>query len=271
MDEILRHLPAGARVLDLGSLTGSFRAEACPGALTVRLDLETPEAGSPQGFVRADAARLPFADRCFDTVIANHSLEHVENLQDVLTEMGRVVRPNGSLYVAVPDASTFSDRLFKWVYRGGGHINPFRSAEELAARITRATGLPLAGSRPLFSSFEYLNRYYFKPGTDWRLWFVGNGSRRSIMLLSYAARLMDGVFGTRLSVYGWALYFGKLSEPVETVAWRNVCVGCGSGFPAAWLMAAKLVRRRFLLCRFYLCPSCNSGNFFTADERLSVK
>src|SRR5271165_4643317 len=160
MDEILRHLPAGARVLDLGSLTGSFRAETCPGALAVRLDLETPEAGSPEGFVQADAAHLPFPDRCFDAVIANHSLEHVENFHGVLAEMGRIVRPDGSVYVAVPDASTFSDRLFRWVYRGGGHINAFRSAEQLAAQITRATGLPLAGTRPLFSSFEYLNRYY---------------------------------------------------------------------------------------------------------------
>ncbi|HYK17225.1 MAG TPA: class I SAM-dependent methyltransferase [Bryobacteraceae bacterium] len=267
MDEILRHLVPGARVLDLGSLTGSFRADACPRALAVRLDLETPAAGSPEGFVQADAARLPFADHCFDAVIANHSLEHVENFREVLSEIGRVISADGSLYVAVPDASTFSDRLFRWVYRGGGHINPFKSSEELASQITKATGLKLSGSRPLYSSFEYLNRYYFKPGTDWRLLFAGNGNRQSIMLLSYLARLIDRVFGTRMSHYGWALYFGKLSEPVEPAPWSNVCVGCGSGFPAAWLVAAKLVRRRFLLCRFYWCPSCNSGNFFTPDAR----
>jgi Methyltransferase domain len=265
MDEILRHLPEGAHVLDLGSLTGSFRPEACPGALVVRLDLETPAAGTPPGFVQADAARLPFGDACFDAVIANHSLEHVENFRGVLREIGRVVRPGGSVYVAVPDASTFSDRLFRWVYRGGGHINPFRSASELASQITEATGLELAGSRPLYSSFEYLNRYYFKPGLDWRLWFAGNGTRRSIMLLSYVTRLIDGIFGTRTSVYGWALYFGHLAEPVQPGAWSNVCVGCGSGFPAAWLEAAHLVRKRFLVCRFYWCPSCNSGNFFTRD------
>jgi SAM-dependent methyltransferase len=265
MDEILRHLQAGARVLDLGSLTGSFRAEACPGALVVRVDLETPAAGSPGGFVLADGARLPFAEHFFDVVIANHSLEHVDNLRTVLSEIGRVVSPCGSVYVAVPDASTFSDGLFRWVYRGGGHINPFRSAAELAAEITRATGLELSGSRPLYSSFEYLNRYYFKPGPDFRLWMVGNGSRRFIMLLSYLARLADRVLGTRLSIYGWALYFGKLEEAVEPAPWSNVCVGCGSGYPAAWLEAARLVRRRFLVCRFYFCPCCNSGNFFTRD------
>lgn len=266
MDEILRHLAPGARVLDLGSLTGSFRAEACPGALAVRLDLENPAAGSPEGFVQADAAHLPFADHCFDAVVANHSLEHVEGLRAVLSEIGRVIRPDGSLYVAVPDASTFSDRLFRWVYpQGGGHINPFRSAEGLASQITAATRLTLSGSRMLYSSFEFLNRYYFKPGTGWRLFVVGNGSRRSIMLLSYVTRLIDRLFGTRMSVYGWALYFGDLSEPVESTPWSNVCVGCGSGFSAAWLRAMKLVRRRFLVCRFYRCPICNSGNFFTLD------
>ena len=71
-----------------------------------------------------------------------------------------MVCPGGSLFVAVPDASTFSDHLFRWVYQeASGHINPFCSADELAARITGATGLKLAATRELYSSFEYLNRY----------------------------------------------------------------------------------------------------------------
>ena len=57
MDEILRNLRAGARVLDLGSLTGSFPAHCCPDALVVRLDLEAPAPGSVDNFVQADAAR----------------------------------------------------------------------------------------------------------------------------------------------------------------------------------------------------------------------
>lgn len=266
MDEILRNLRLGARVLDLGSLNGSFPSGSCPAALVARLDLERPAGGAPDGFVQADAARLPFADGSFDAVIANHSLEHIHDLDEALQEIGRVVRSDGSLYVAVPDASTFSDRLYRWVYHGGGHVNPFRSAETLASEISRVTGLRPAGRRALHSSFEYLNQYRFLPRPPRRLWLVGHGNRGCIMLLSFAARWIDRVFHTRLSVYGWALYFGNVGEAIESAPWSNVCVGCGMGFSAGWLKACNQVRRRFVVFPSYLCPSCNSWNFFTPDD-----
>jgi SAM-dependent methyltransferase len=266
MIAILRHLRPGARVLDLGALTGSFPASFCPGASVARVDLEMPKPGTCDGFVQADAGCLPFPDRCFDAVIANHSLEHIHGLSAALREIGRVVRPDGSLFVAVPDASTFSDHLFRWVYQeASGHINPFCSSSALAADITRATGLQLTASLALYSSFEYLNRYYFPARTAWRLRAVGNGNRRSIIALSYAARLFDRVFHTRASAYGWAFYFGNIQEPVEPAAWSNVCVGCGAGHPAPWLLAANLVRRRWLIFRAYSCPRCGSSNLFTPD------
>ncbi len=266
MDEILRNLPAGARVLDLGSLTGSFPLDRCPGAVVVRVDLEAPAPGTCPGFVQSDAARLPFPDDCFDAVIANHSLEHVNNLDDTLTEIGRVVRAEGSMYVAVPDASTVSDRLFRWAYHGGGHVNPFCSADELAALLSRRSGLQLVAVRDLYSSFEYLNRYYFPSGTPWMLRLLGNGSRLSIMMLSYIMRLFDQVFGTRASAYGWAFYFGNVGEKVETESWSNVCIGCGSGSSAAWLVATGLVHRYRLLFQAYHCPNCKARNLFTWDR-----
>jgi hypothetical protein len=267
MIEILRNLRPGARVLDLGALTGSFPTDYCPGAAVVRVDLEAPAPGTSDGFVRADAGCLPFPNHCFDAVIANHSLEHIRGLSAALGEIGRVVRPNGGLYVAVPDASTFSDRLFRWVYQeDSGHVNPFCSADGLAAEITGATGLKLAAARALYSSFEYLNRYYFPARTSWRLWAVGNGNRRCIVGLSYAARLFDRVFHTRASAYGWALYFGDVREAVEQGAWSNVCVGCGAGHPAPWLLQNNLVRRHWLFFRAYSCPACGSRNLFTPDK-----
>ena len=90
----------------------------------VRVDLDR-QAPAPPNLVQADAARMPFPDHCFDLIISNHSLEHFGDLAGSLREIGRVVRPNGALYVAVPDATTLSDRFYRWLARGGGHVNAF--------------------------------------------------------------------------------------------------------------------------------------------------
>jgi len=123
MHEILRNLPPGTLVLDLGCSRGSF-AEASAPAVVVRVDLQPPSNRALYGgFVQADAAALPFRDRAFAGIIANHSLEHFEDLDGALREIGRVIAPNGGLFVAVPDASTVTDKLYRWLATGGGHVN----------------------------------------------------------------------------------------------------------------------------------------------------
>src|SRR6266852_3840381 len=109
MHEILRNLPVGSLVLDLGCAAGSFPQNATA-ADVVRVDREAPaNRGAGTQFVQADAARLPFANQVFSAVISNHSLEHFDDFTGALREIGRVIAPNGSLFVAVPDASTLTD------------------------------------------------------------------------------------------------------------------------------------------------------------------
>src|ERR1700730_7776597 len=110
MNELLRDLPPGALVLDLGCGAGSFDSAGAH-YTTVRTDLE-PNSVPVCNFVQDYAASLPSAARCFDLVVSNHSLEHVENFPGALEEIGRVLKPTGSLYVAVPDATTITDRLY---------------------------------------------------------------------------------------------------------------------------------------------------------------
>src|SRR5262249_27454317 len=110
-------------------------------------------------FVQADASSLPFASRTFDAVILNHTLEHFERLKPALQEIGRVIRADGAIYAAVPDATTFSDRLYRKLFRNrGGHVNPFASETDLAKTLAWYFGLPLAGSRTLCASLTFLNR-----------------------------------------------------------------------------------------------------------------
>lgn len=214
----------------------------------MRLDVD------PSADVQADAARLPFADRSFDAVISNHSLEHMTELPKVLAEIGRVLCPEGWLYIAVPDAGTFSDRLYRWVYHGGGHVNPFRSVDELSALVQRFVPLPFAGSRVLHTSFGFLLKEHFRPRPPRRMWLFANGEYWALATMGYAARLLDRVLHTRLSAYGWALYFGQVE--VETDAWTNVCVRCGAAYPAE-VLPGKLI---------YHCPGCGSWNFVTRGQ-----
>jgi len=261
--EILESLGPGERVLDLGSGAGSFDSSIGK-FVAIRADLDLP-ATPAANFAQADAARLPFPDRAFDAVISNHSLEHFHDLAGSLAEIGRVLKPTGALYIAVPDASTFCDRLYRWLARGGGHLNAFTSEQQLAAMIESATHLPHGATRTLLTSLSYLNRKNFRERSPRRLLLMGNGSEISMHLFTYFARLSDRLFGTRLRVYGWALYFGSVAAPVRTDVWTNVCIRCGSGAPSEWLHHLKLVHRRFFL-RVYRCPGCGTTNLFTEDR-----
>jgi SAM-dependent methyltransferase len=157
MHEILRHLSEGARVLDLGSRNRSFKSAQYP-LRTVRLDLVRPRQTTADNFVQADAALLPFSSHTFDAVIANHSLEHFERLDEAFKELRFVIKSEGSLYIAVPDATTFADGLYRWLASGGGHVNAFRSQEDLIAKIEHCTGLRFRAGRVLMTSLSMLNR-----------------------------------------------------------------------------------------------------------------
>lgn len=261
MYEILRSLGEGARALDLGCYEGSFSAESCPGAQVIRLDRASHPAAA--GFVQADAARLPFRSGSFDAVIANHCLEHMDDVDRVIREIGRVTRRGGSLYISVPDGSSWTDRIYRWMFHGGEHVNQFTSADDLARRITTGAGFGLVAIRVLHSSLWFLNRARFGTRPPRRLLLFGNGNTGVIAWLSYGMRWMDRVFGTRLSVYGWALYFGHVTTEVDTATWSNVCVGCGTAQSAAALESNSRVRGTVF--RFYICPACGVWNLFTAD------
>ena len=258
MHEILERLRPGAYVLDLGSRTGSFPSDglAC---LTVCVDAQIP-AVAPPGFVAARAEALPFRDGQFQAVISNHSLEHFEALDQALDEIGRVVDKNGFLYVAVPDSSTITDRIYRWIARGGGHVNGFTSARYLAGLISEKTGLPHAGTRVLCTSLSFLNRANVRGWPRSRLWPLGGGHEAILRLMLYGLRLFDRLFHTRTCVYGWACYFGNGYE-VHPGTWTNVCVRCGSAHYGAWLLEENLVKGRS-----FACPQCGAKNYFTDDS-----
>jgi SAM-dependent methyltransferase len=60
--------------------------------------------GTRVGFARMDLAALDVPDRSFDVVCCFETLEHVEDPEQVLGELRRVLRPDGVLFVSTPRA-----------------------------------------------------------------------------------------------------------------------------------------------------------------------
>jgi SAM-dependent methyltransferase len=55
-----------------------------------------------EGIVRIDIESIPYADESFDFVIANHVLEHVENLDASTQEIARVLKTGGKAILQTP-------------------------------------------------------------------------------------------------------------------------------------------------------------------------
>jgi 2-polyprenyl-3-methyl-5-hydroxy-6-metoxy-1,4-benzoquinol methylase len=52
--------------------------------------------------------KLPFKKNSFNVVISNHVIEHVLNQKKHLSEIKRVLKPNGCAYVATPNKYSYS-------------------------------------------------------------------------------------------------------------------------------------------------------------------
>jgi ubiquinone/menaquinone biosynthesis C-methylase UbiE len=101
-------LEAAEAALDLGADDGAvaagIRAETLTLADVSPLALERARRRLPQArTVELDPdAPLPFADGEFDLVVCTETLEHVRDVQVLLSEVRRVLRPGGRLAVTTP-------------------------------------------------------------------------------------------------------------------------------------------------------------------------
>ena len=99
----LRPFRVPGPVLDLGCGAGEFAALALENDIDVGIDLAEvplPQARATRRYgclLRADARRLPFADRQFRSVISVSVLEHIPEPAAVLAEVSRVLQPGGRL------------------------------------------------------------------------------------------------------------------------------------------------------------------------------
>lgn len=102
---------SGGRILDVATGSGDFintltrmlkDYDSFIGIDTSVKDLESAKKrfeGKPVKFLEMDAEHLKFEDNSFDTVCTGYALHHFENVESVLAEAKRVLKPDGYFLV----------------------------------------------------------------------------------------------------------------------------------------------------------------------------
>jgi len=142
--EVVADAPPGARVLDAGCGPGSWPWDLRPDLDITGFDIKFPPGppapGPGRRVFRGDLARLPLRDGAFDLTVCHYVLEHVTELEACCDELARVTRTGGTLYLAVPRAAAFDDRL----YRFAGYFAKY-ALLKLRKRIEHQQRFDLAG------------------------------------------------------------------------------------------------------------------------------
>ncbi|MGW7521464.1 class I SAM-dependent methyltransferase [Streptomyces sp. NPDC054796] len=137
--QVERYVPlAGATVVDVGGGSGHFTEEfRRRGAQSFLFEPDLRELRArgrvPEGAVVADGYLLPLADGAADVCFTSNVLEHVADPRTFLSELVRVTRPGGLIYVS------FTNWYSPW---GGHEMAPWHylGHERARARYRRRTG-----------------------------------------------------------------------------------------------------------------------------------
>ena len=265
MDNLIAAMRSDQLVVDIGCGQGSFDYRRYPcRILGIDLDFD----GGPQriapshvSYVRANSEDLPLATASADVIVCNHSLEHIAHYKQTLSEIRRVLTDNGVVWISVPNGFGFDDALYRFLYKGGGHVNRF-SFDGLVNDVEQMTGMKLLQWTPLTSSFIYCtpNRTD-RPCLPRRLKFLYQlpASNTLGIALNSATRLIDKLLNSRLSMYGWGFVFGSPGTVIDSSlhSYFNVCIGCGAGHPFDSLQGFT---NRHWGVKFYRCPRCAQTN-----------
>jgi SAM-dependent methyltransferase len=139
---VRRRTSRGSRVLEIGCGLGGVLHHLESDYRTSGVDLSSFALARAHGDLQrsrlaaAEAIELPFRDRTFDTVLAKHVLEHINEPAAALAEIARVLRsPGGVLVYGTPNA----DNPFRglkgsdWIgVRDSTHVSVLSPAKWLA-------------------------------------------------------------------------------------------------------------------------------------------
>lgn len=127
--------------------------------------------------------RIPFDDASFDVCFSIEVIEHLNNPQNIINEVHRILKPDGMLFLSTPNLNSIAQKLrflfsdeFQWFrdkdFEGIGHIHPIfdwllkrmiRERFELIGYdaptfqfrlLTKSPGIPLPVKSRLFADIN---------------------------------------------------------------------------------------------------------------------
>jgi Methylase involved in ubiquinone/menaquinone biosynthesis len=141
------HFERPGTMLDIGCGAGDFllrkRAEGWK-VHGVEISAKAAEAGRSQGGLDIKSGTLPeahFPDAFFDYVRTNHSFEHLHNPREVLKEIRRIIKPDGKLFIGVPNVASLPADMFGdcW-YNLGPPTHPYGYSPKSLSRFLEQEG-----------------------------------------------------------------------------------------------------------------------------------
>jgi 2-polyprenyl-3-methyl-5-hydroxy-6-metoxy-1,4-benzoquinol methylase len=152
-----------AKLLDIGAGTGAFVGYMHSRGWQVT-GLEPDQQARSRAAKLHDIKLLPsedlrqMAENSFDAITMWHVLEHVHELNPFIEQLKKLIRPEGRIFIAVPNYTSFDARTFKshWAaYDVPRHLYHF--SPQSMKRLLELHGLVLYGVRPMWFDSFYIS------------------------------------------------------------------------------------------------------------------
>jgi SAM-dependent methyltransferase len=159
--DILANQPFERPVLDLGCGDGVFAAILCSESIDVGVDYDSAELERARLYALYDALlhcggdAIPRPDNSFATIFSNSVLEHIPDLNPVLWEQYRLLKPGGRFYVTIP--------TIKW------------ERSVIPSRVLRSIGLHSLAERYARFYNSFWRHYHAYPLDHWTTIFRDAG------------------------------------------------------------------------------------------------
>lgn len=172
-----------------------------------------------------DAENLPFEDNSVDVIISCAVLEHVENIEKVVEEINRVLKPNGLVYIEIPYMQHYHTHDVYGVkfedYRRYTKVGLIRLFEKYIAPVKVGVCVgPVSTCLQMLHTLveDIVDNKFIKKLNDFLYYYVGN------MLVQYDGTLSDRVLeNTRIpsGIFLFGMKKGEAESMLRQVGYPN--------------------------------------------------